>query len=126
MSVIFNVLFNTTFKIVPYNPKWANGTGYFDQAVKYEHAYLFNGDDKVVKTRDEHGRRIVILNGKHFGNIVLFDRYRKDAGPDVIVGNCDSKVNSRASESCFKEVGNGRLDDQKLIDIIDGWALLIH
>lgn len=57
---------------IAYNPAWANGTGYFDFAVKGEHApALENG--QVVKSVDEQGRKILIV-GFTLGNIVVFER----------------------------------------------------
>ena len=63
---------------VPFNPKWANGTGYMDHAVYGEHA-PFVTPGTVVKSTDNHGRKIMIVGlTNRLGNVVIFERYRPD------------------------------------------------
>lgn len=68
----FNKLLDRSTAI-EFNPKWANGTGYFDGAV--------NGPDapqldykKIYSFSDHHGRKGLIFPTRH-GNVVVFNRY---------------------------------------------------
>ena len=55
-----------------YNPKWANGTGYFNHAVSGEHAPILEpGTMKWFV--DENGRTAIVV-GTIFGNVVVFER----------------------------------------------------
>lgn len=54
---------------VPFQQEWHNGTGYLDAATKTTF------DAPVVKTTDQYGRRVVIINNGD-SSIVLFDRYQ--------------------------------------------------
>jgi hypothetical protein len=74
----FNASFEAIAKTLPFNPEWANGTGYFDHAVKGEHAPLL-GVGEMVKSQDDAGRPLIII-GTPIGNVVVFRRYSKEFG----------------------------------------------
>jgi hypothetical protein len=58
---------------IPYNPKWENGTGYFDNAVTGADApMLLEGE--LVSARAIDDRDLIII-GTVFGNVVVFQRY---------------------------------------------------
>lgn len=74
-SIAFNTLFNDDNVMeITYDHRWANGTGYFDQAVY---------DSSIVapsKAIDVHGRRMLLLPVKE-GNLIIFERYSDGKGP---------------------------------------------
>ncbi|MNI40728.1 hypothetical protein D3C73_949630 [compost metagenome] len=82
--------------MVQYDPKWANGTGYFNGAmdVKLEKGH-------VAKSIDQHGRRIILVGTEH-RTAVLFERYTAGRGAFVIVHNSDSALRN--------DLPNGNLD----------------
>lgn len=74
----FNEVFNLLAKEVSFNPKWGNGTGYFNYAVQGEHKVpLKHGELK--KSQTPSGRRLLFV-GTHLGGIVIFDRYTPQEG----------------------------------------------
>lgn len=90
---IFNRFINT-FKqittVIAFDPKWANGTGYLDHAVKADLG-LRPGD--IAKSTDNDDRRIIFI-GTRFGNVVLFERYSptKTTLSFKVVGNYPSAL----------------------------------
>lgn len=73
---------------VPFNPQWANGTGYLDNAVTDNNIQFdVNG---YAKSSDEQGRKIVLVKTR-LGNVAVFQRY---AGDDekVVVTNMPCAV----------------------------------
>ena len=85
----FQQAFADIESILPFNPAWKNNTGYFDHAVKGEHAPEL-GVGEYAKSEDEHGRKIVFV-ATRFGNCVLFERYSK-ADYECIVSNRPMEV----------------------------------
>lgn len=74
-TITFDAAFDSIQTELQYNPAWANGTGYYDNAV--------SGDDKVVVPAGEfaksqapmpNGRKLIFV-GTVFGTIVVFARY---------------------------------------------------
>jgi hypothetical protein len=68
-------LFSSVFKQVDkvkYDPSWENGTGYLDNAVKYE---LQPG--KIVATTDNMKRDIILI-GTRWGTVAIFYRYENN------------------------------------------------
>ena len=57
-------------RVVPFDPKWNNGTGYFDNLVK-EDLWLEAGE--VVRFVDNMMRNGIII-GSPLGNLVIFER----------------------------------------------------
>lgn len=74
----FNASFEAITKTLPFNPQWANGTGYFDHAVKGECAPVL-GAGEMAKSEDDVGRPLIII-GTPIGNVVVFRRYSKEMG----------------------------------------------
>ncbi len=87
---LFVEVYNATSLVVPFDPEWANGTGYFDGAVS---APLEGPEGTVYKTVDESGRRIVLVKGER-GNDVVFERYADNEEVDYVpvCGNVSSKT----------------------------------
>ena len=78
---IFQRIFHEIQTEVPFDPSWANGTGYLDGAVSYP---LPPGE--MVKTVDSYDRRVILI-GTRFGTVVVFDRYRGQTDGGVYVSN---------------------------------------
>lgn len=57
-------------RVVPFDPKWNNGTGYFDHLVKED---LELKDGEVVRFVDNMMRNGIII-GSPLGNLVVFER----------------------------------------------------
>lgn len=57
-------------RFVPFDPKWNNGTGYFDHLVKED---LELEDGEVVRFVDNMMRNGIII-GSPLGNLVIFER----------------------------------------------------
>lgn len=69
INVTFNDLFQVAIRhaeAIPYNPGWANGTGYFDALAKLSIR-------SVCKSVDPHGRTILMIP-HDVGTIVIFQR----------------------------------------------------
>lgn len=67
---------------VKYNPKWANGTGYFNGAVR-DTSISLRGK-RYGATEDDSGRRIIIVRSSSGSNIVVFERYGNDDGSPIV------------------------------------------
>ena len=78
---IFQQVFRETKSEVPFDPSWANGTGYLDGAVNYP---LSPGE--MAKTTDNYDRRVILI-GTRFGTVVVFDRYRGQTDGGVYASN---------------------------------------
>lgn len=86
MSTNFAEIYEGVKETVPFNPKWANGTGYYDHAVKGEEAPALQPGD-IVKTMSEgDNRRRIVIIGTPMGNLVMFDRYT-DGARGIVVKN---------------------------------------
>lgn len=89
---------------IAFDPKWSNGTGYFDHAVT---ADLGLTPGQVVKTECPAGRLLVLV-GTRFGNVVFFERYSPETNDGeieyshVVVANSPTKLRAL--------VGTGRID----------------
>lgn len=96
---------------VIFNPLWANGTGYFDFAVKGEHAPVVE-EGKSVSSLSLDDREIVMI-GTRFGNVVVFQRYA-DKEKGIYVNNLPDTV---------KKLFNGMLAQGQLDE--DSIAVLL-
>ncbi len=76
----FQKRFNQIQKVIPYNPLWCTGTGYFDYAVG------FRDRDGVPPVRLEPGEEVkciselpnnrkMIFIGTPYGTLLIFERY---------------------------------------------------
>ena len=117
-SVTFNAIHNRIATVIAFDPKWANGTGYLDHAVKADLG-LRPGD--IAKSTDNLGRGIVFI-GTRFGNVVIFDRNHPGdcARPAKVVGNYPLKLRQfyrgdMGIGTALSEEGLGHL-----IDPVDG------
>lgn len=66
--------------VIPFDPAWSNGTGYFDHAVT---ANLDLKPGQIVKSISDNDRLLVIV-GTTFGNAVFFERYSPETTDGVI------------------------------------------
>jgi len=74
----FNAAYEKAEQIA-FNPKWSNGTGYFNHAVEGEHApKLAVGQIVASKVPAADNRRLIIV-GTATGNAVMFERYTDSA-----------------------------------------------
>lgn len=87
-SKTFSNLFDYIKEEVPFNPDWANGTGYFDGLSRNTKLLKLENGQRV-KAVDEHGRRLIIV-GTRLGNCVVFERYSDNA--NIIVCNLPHQV----------------------------------
>ena len=76
---IFQRIFQQIQNEIPFDPSWANGTGYLDGAVSHT---LPPG--KMAKTIDNYDRRVILI-GTRFGTVVVFDRYQGQTDGGVYV-----------------------------------------
>jgi hypothetical protein len=82
-EVLAHVRMSDKVKDIDYNPKWENGTGYLDFAVRGEEAPKL-APHEVVRFETTQGR-IGIIVGSHCGNIVVFKRYSDPESSTVVV-----------------------------------------
>ena len=77
MNAYWNALYTSgelIHKDIAFDPQWANGTGYYDGAVKAKIPELEVGQVGRSIAPGENKRRILIMKTQ-FGNIVIFERY---------------------------------------------------
>lgn len=84
----FDKAFKNTSTVIEYSKEWANGTGYYNGAVRGKAAPVLKSGDRV-KCVSDNGRRMVII-GTKLGNVVVFDRYSERA--DIQVCNLPAHV----------------------------------
>lgn len=70
----FNVAYDNVPEIT-FNPKWNNGTGYFDGAVDYDDAPVLAVGEVVRSVTPEPNNRKILIVGTPVGNVVAFQRY---------------------------------------------------
>lgn len=115
---VFNERFDKIEKVIPYNPLWTNGTGYYDYAVGYrvkegvEPVKLEPGEE-AKSTSDAPNNRKLIFMGTALGTAVFFERYT-DGADGVIVRNVSPKLGS------LKLINDGALTHDELTWIF-GW-----
>ena len=88
LSLVFE---QEEFKSIPFMSTWANGTGYFDNAVKGKNAPVIEAGT-IVKSVDNFGRKIIII-GTRVGNVVIFERYT-DPASTIVVSNEPKAINA--------------------------------
>lgn len=71
---------------IPFDPTWANGTGYYNSATKAE---VLEGT--WCWSHDPGTNRFLVLIGTRFGTICIFERYSHGTKSPVIVANCPRK-----------------------------------
>ena len=92
----FVEVFNEIETQISFDARWANSTGYFNNAV-YSDYILPLSVGQRVKCVDDFGRRMILV-GTRFGNVVAFERY---TASHVIVSN-----ESKEIELMFPEVSS--------------------
>lgn len=82
----FNEAYEAINVVVDYDASWANGTGYFDKAVKNQELLnLLPDTGMMAKSLDPNNRKIIFLRGIG-GIVVVFQRYSEGQN-NVIVCN---------------------------------------
>lgn len=119
MSRNFNKKFEISNKI-EFNPRWGNGTGYYDNAVSGEHAPVLTPGEMVASLSDNN--RKIIMVGTPLGNVVIFQRYNDNVS--VYTCNVSRVLNSVGL------IPNGRISDQTMemligdyFDNVDGYNI---
>lgn len=112
----FQALFRDTPRTFPqFDPKFHNGTGYFDRLCKIDLQH-------PTKTVDENNRKIVVIPMADKENIVIFERYRKNEA--IIAFNIPHPRTSECAAKLQDEVVAGhhqRFDDELTIEqMLDG------
>lgn len=69
----FNGMFAAITNEVTFNPNWANGTGYYDGAIKGEHAVTL-APGEMAKCMSNNERKMIFV-GTRFGTFVIFERF---------------------------------------------------
>ncbi len=92
--------FNLIEKVIPFNPEWANGTGYYDHAIKdssgqitkdYSQTVSLEPGEEAKCVSDAPNNRRMIFMGTPLGTAVFFERYT-DGKDGVVVRNLPSKL----------------------------------
>ena len=83
VGTTFTERYNQVTKEIEFDPKWCNGTGYYDHAVKA--VKLEPGE--VAKSFDTGSGRRMIFIGTRFGTVVVFDRYSNQIEGGTYVTN---------------------------------------
>jgi hypothetical protein len=91
MSNEFTRAFDGIEATVEFNPKWTNGTGYYNKAVDGDQAPSLTVGQIVKCATPAPNNRRMILIGTQFGNVVLFDRFT-NAERGVVVHNAPDEV----------------------------------
>lgn len=113
MSREFTYAYDGLSAVIPFNPKWANGTGYYDNAVDGDEAPKLEVGQIVKCFTPAPNNRRMILIGTQFGNVVLFDRFT-DADKGIVVHNAPDEVkdlvggmsSNLSEETIYHLVGN--------------------
>jgi hypothetical protein len=110
---IFNGAFDSAEEI-SFNPEWANGTGYFDGAVRGPDAPKLQIGE-IRRFADNKGRKALIISiGENLGNVVLFQRYSDDS--DIYVANIPKAIKGLLC-GCTSRLGPNE------IGMLLGWKL---
>jgi hypothetical protein len=88
---LFDAKFTAITDVLVFDPRWNNGTGYFDHGVEGEFAPVIPSGI-VCKTEASNGRKMIFV-GTPLGNIVVFQRYD---GRGPIVSNQAFNLRSAA------------------------------
>ena len=104
---VFEQAFCGITNVITFDPTWANGTGYFDGAVKVPMAI-----GAVAKSNDTAGRRIILI-GTRFGTVVVFDRYSGQTDGGVYVHN------HRTNKLLKTTIGDSNISGSSMENILD-------
>ncbi len=116
----FNQIY-LSFNAIKFNAQWKNGTGYFDKAVKGEHAPFLRVAE-VVTFEDDKSRKGFIV-GTPAGNVVIFQRYSNGSN-DVWVINATPK----AETFMGPDYSSGFNEEMalKLVGYYSAWGTIIN
>lgn len=109
---IFYKAYMAVDTIIPFDPKWCNGTGYFDGAVSVP---LKPG--KLANSLDLNCRRLIFI-GTRFGTIVVFDRFVDQTDGGVYVTNHPNSTTIRTLLS------DGSVGEGEMALLLGGWGIL--
>lgn len=93
---------------VPFNPDWANGTGYFDHACHEDF-----GNGRLVRFEDQHGRKAIAVSAKG-GSVVIFERF-KGGENDVFVVNVPHRIHGKIK---LEKHYDGRMSSEMIDSLI--------
>lgn len=113
LSSFFLAVYGAIQKEVPFNPSWANGTGYFDGILRDQKLLKSIAAGSLVKSVDPDGKRILIGMTAN-GPIVVFQRYVDNCA--VLVTHSPYKM--READETVATVLSGALNLEKLRKII--------
>lgn len=83
-NATFNAAYDRVNATIEFNAKWANGTGYYDNAVRDLQI------TEICKTVDNANRKIIVIPTA-IGNVVVFERFTNgDRG--IIVSNAPRAI----------------------------------
>jgi len=108
---LFTIRYNQINKIVPFNPAWNNGTGYYNGAVSGEDAPLIPPGEIVKSVSPAPNNRRILIVGTLLGNVVVFERYT-DGDKSIIVMNT---TRTFSSTNLVRSTGAVSLDDLTII-----------
>lgn len=114
---VFQQFYEAIQPVVAFDPKWNNGTGYYDYAVKADLG-LKPGQMAKCESVAPNSRRIIFI-GTRWGNVVLFERYSpKEDGSrsEIIVCN----MPSRMERLCYGRLGMGSRLEASALDFLLG------
>ena len=113
VGTIFTERYNQVTTVIDFDPKWANGTGYYDHAV--EKVDLKPGE--MAKSFDAGTSRRIILVGTRFGCVVVFDRYSNQGEGGVYVTN-------EPNEFVVKQfVPSGSIGEHSMYVLLGSWGI---
>jgi hypothetical protein len=104
LQVVFEDLYDSIRTLLDFDPRWKNGTGYFNGAMTVG---LAKGN--FAKATGDCGRRIIMLGTEH-GTAVFFERYTIGHGPFVVVHNTATQLREL--------VPSGNLDKEAFTTVI--------
>lgn len=127
MNATFNSIAASATVIIPFNAKWANGTGYYDHAVSGDAAPVLE-KGQWCASFDESTLRNIAMVGTEHGNCVFFQRYSQPNNYTVVCNvprnvkrkyNLNSSVSDEMLEFFISEVSQGFVDKDESEEIVE-------
>ena len=88
VASVFEGRFSKIDTVLPFNPNWSNGTGYYSNATQGPNCVQLP-PGVCVKCTDLSGRKMIFV-GTRFGTIVVFQRYSNR--DNVVVHNAPHEL----------------------------------
>lgn len=104
LQASFESLYISINTLLDFDPRWKNGTGYFNGAMTVG---LAKGN--MAKATGDCGRRLIMIGTEH-GTAVFFERYTLGHGPFVVVHNTASQLREM--------IPSGNLDNAAFTSVI--------